>query len=82
MAVSPGRHQGSTRSARQAAALSETLAPERVVEVVLEQALPTVGAVAAGLALVTDTGEELELVASKGYTAERIEPWKRMPLDT
>lgn len=69
------------RLRRVAAALSESLAPERVVEVVLEQALPTVGAVAAGFALVTDTGEELELVASKGYTAERIEPWKRMPLD-
>lgn len=72
------RHE---RLRRVAAALSESLAPERVVEVVLEQALPTVGAAAAGFALVTDTGEELELVASKGYTAKRIEPWKRMPLD-
>ena len=69
------------RLRRVAAALSESLAPERVVEVVLEQALPIVGADAAGFALVTDARDALELIASRGYAAQGIEPWKRMSLD-
>lgn len=73
--------QRAERLRRASRALSESLAPERVVEVVLEQALPTVGADAVGFALVTETGEDLELVASKGYTAEGVEPWKRMSLE-
>jgi PAS domain S-box-containing protein len=63
------------------AALSESLAPEQVIEVVLQQALPTAGADAVAIAFVSEQGDELELIASSGYTEERLDPWRTMRLD-
>jgi hypothetical protein len=78
------RRRADERAARLrtvAAAFSESLAPERVVEVVLEQALPTVGADAATVALPSEDGDALELVASAGHDPEQLGPWRRMSLD-
>ena len=75
------REEYADRLRQVATALSEALAPERVVEVVLEQALPTVRADAAAVALLSADGTELELPASTGYTAARLDPWRRMAVD-
>jgi PAS domain S-box-containing protein len=61
-------------------ALSTQLALESIVEVVLEQALPIVGADAATFGVVSEEGDALELVGSSGHDAEALDPWKRMSL--
>ena len=63
------------------AALSESLTPGQVAEVVVEQGLGALGARAGSLALLTEDGRELELVRAVGYPVERIEPWRRFSVD-
>jgi len=64
------------------AALSETLTPQQVAEVILTQMIGTVGAVAGFIGLLADNDSILELIAFTGYPPEVMQPWRRIPLDT
>ena len=75
------REEYAARLRQVTTALSGSLASEQVVEVVMQQAVPTVRADASAVALVTEDGTELELVASTGYTTEALDPWHRMAID-
>jgi PAS domain S-box-containing protein len=60
--------------------LAGALRPERTVEVLLENALPALGADAGAVGLVDADSEQLELVGSVGYS-DSVAQFERMPLD-
>lgn len=65
---------------RLVSALSEALTYPQVARAVIEHAVPLLGAVAGVVAVVTDDGEQLEVLASTGYDSERVAAWQRFPL--
>lgn len=63
------------------AALSESLTPEQVADVVAEQSKAALGAKTAMVALVTPDKTELEIVKSLECQTDLIENWRRFPID-
>jgi PAS domain S-box-containing protein len=61
-------------------ALSEALTPFEVAEVVVTQGVAALGATAANLAYLSEDGTELILEATRGYSEELVEPWRRIPV--
>ena len=63
-------------------ALSEALTPGQVAGAVMEHAVGAVEADAGMMVLVTEDGDELELVEQRGYPPESADEWSRFPLST
>lgn len=64
------------------AALSESLTPEQVAEVIVEQSMATLEATAALVVLVSNNRTELEIVKSVGYQTDLVEAWRRFSINT
>ncbi|WP_088889281.1 ATP-binding protein [Leptolyngbya ohadii] len=64
------------------AALSESLTPEQVAEVIVEQSMATLEATAALVVLVSKDRTELEIVKSVGYAEDLVKSWRRFSIDT
>ncbi|HTL88275.1 MAG TPA: GAF domain-containing protein, partial [Leptolyngbya sp.] len=64
------------------AALSESLTPAQVAEVIVEQSMATLEATAALVVLVSNNRTELEIVKSVGYQADLVESWRRFSINT
>ena len=64
-----------------AEALAEAVTPEEVLDAVITEGVRAAEARAGLIALVTDDGESLEVLAYRGYRTDRIEPWERFPID-
>ncbi len=73
------RHAANRTARLQAltAALSEALTPAQVASAVLTHGLAAIGAHAGSVALLTDRGDELELLDAAGFPPETIEKWRR-----
>uniref|UniRef100_A0A8J7A496 histidine kinase n=1 Tax=Desmonostoc muscorum LEGE 12446 TaxID=1828758 RepID=A0A8J7A496_DESMC len=77
--------QAASRTARlQAitAALSESLTPAQVAEVIVEQGMAALGASSALVALLTNNGTELEILRAVGYQQEAVDLWRRFSINT
>ncbi|MBD1879142.1 AAA family ATPase [Coleofasciculus sp. FACHB-T130] len=64
------------------AALSESLTPTQVSEVIVEQGMAALGANYALVALLNESGTELEIVRAVGYEVNQIDGWQRFSIDT
>lgn len=63
------------------AALSESLTPEQVAEVIVEQSMAALEAIAALVVLVSNDRTELEIVNSVGYQADLVASWRRFSIN-
>lgn len=61
------------------AALNTTLTRAAVAALIVDQALPALGADAASLAVLSDDGATFEMLASHGVGSDRVERWNRFP---
>ncbi|MEH2423554.1 MAG: PAS domain S-box protein [Nostoc sp.] len=76
--------QAASRTARlQAltAALSESLTPTQVAEVIVEQGMAALAASSALVALLTKSGTELEIVRAVNYQEETLNSWRRFSIN-
>jgi PAS domain S-box-containing protein len=64
------------------AALSAAVDPAEVATAIIEQALPSLGAIAGNVYLLGEEGRELVSVAARGYEAAVLEGSRRLPLDS
>ncbi|BAY26090.1 multi-sensor hybrid multi-kinase [Calothrix sp. NIES-2100] len=62
------------------AALSESLTPAQVAEVIVEQSISVLNATAALVAIVCDNRTELEIIHSVGFQADIVNSWRRMAI--
>ena len=60
--------------------LSKEVAPERAMDVLLEQTVAGLGAAAGSVGMLRPESEEIELVGSIGYSESGLEGWQRFPL--
>ncbi|MBW4560668.1 MAG: PAS domain S-box protein [Mojavia pulchra JT2-VF2] len=75
--------QTADRSARLqlvTAALSESLTPTQVAEVIVEQSLAVLNAAAALVAVVCENGSEFEIIHSVGFQADIVKIWRRVAI--
>jgi PAS domain S-box-containing protein len=63
------------------AALSESLTPAQVSEVIVEQGMAALGANYALVALLNERGTELEIVRAVGYEGNQTDGWQRFSID-
>ncbi|NJM05830.1 GAF domain-containing protein [Candidatus Gracilibacteria bacterium] len=61
------------------AAFSRALTPAQIGEVIVNECLSALEAQAGGLCVLSDDGSCLELLAGRGFNAEDIEHWQRIP---
>ncbi len=64
------------------AALSESLTPAQVSEVIVEQSMAALGASSALVALVNESKTELEIVRAVGYNQDLADAWRNFPIDS
>ncbi|MBD2450981.1 PAS domain S-box protein [Nostoc sp. FACHB-152] len=64
------------------AALSQSLTPVQVVDVIVEQSMAVLEAASAMVVLVSKDRKQLEIVKAVGYEAESLESWRQFPIDT
>ena len=64
-----------------AEALSSAVTPEQVLDAVLTQSVAAAEARAGLIALVTEDGSDLEIIAQRGYSQRRLSDWQRFPVD-
>ncbi|MEA5602154.1 AAA family ATPase [Nostoc sp. UHCC 0252] len=64
------------------AALSESLTPAQVSEVIVEQSMAALGANSALVALVNENKTELEIVQAVGYKQDLVDAWRNFPIDS
>ena len=64
------------------AALSESLTPAQVSEVIVEQSMAALGASYALVALVNESKTELEIVRAVGYSPDLVDAWRNFPIDS
>ncbi|NJR40447.1 MAG: GAF domain-containing protein [Leptolyngbyaceae cyanobacterium CSU_1_4] len=69
------------RLQRVTAALSESLTPTQVADVIVDQGIAALGASFALVALVNEASHELEIVRTFGYELEQLNGWHRFSLD-
>ncbi|MDZ7962089.1 MAG: ATP-binding protein [Aulosira sp. DedQUE10] len=62
------------------AALSESLTPAQVAEVIVEQSIAVLNAAAALVAVVCENGTELEIIHSVGFQTEIVNSWRRVSI--
>jgi PAS domain S-box-containing protein len=62
------------------AALSESLTPAQVAEVIVEQSISVLNATAALVAIVGENRSELEIIHSVGFQADIVNKWRRIPI--
>lgn len=62
-------------------ALSESLTPTEVAEVIVEQSFAVLGAAAALVAVVCENGKELEIIHSIGFQLEVVKSWQRVAIN-
>jgi PAS domain S-box-containing protein len=60
--------------------LSAAATPEQITEILLQRAVPAMGAYAGVIALVSETGEDVTVLGSRGYPAGTTEGFGRIPL--
>ncbi|MEH1832810.1 MAG: PAS domain S-box protein [Nostoc sp.] len=63
------------------AALSESITPAQVAEVIVEHGIAALGASFALVALLTKSGTELEIVRAVGYQEEMVDSWRRFSIN-
>ncbi|MBD2100294.1 GAF domain-containing protein [Leptolyngbya sp. FACHB-261] len=63
------------------AALSESLTPEQVAAVIVDQGMAALGATSALVALLNESGTELEIVRAVGYEDNLIQSWRSFSID-
>lgn len=63
------------------AAFSEALTPDQVYEVIFKQGFESLGAIAAGVVLVSEDKNFIELKRLEGYGEETFLRWKRFPIN-
>ncbi len=63
------------------AALSESLTPEQVAEVIVEQSMATLAATAALVVLTNNDRTELEIAKAVGYQTELVESWRKFSIN-
>ena len=61
--------------------LTQALTPPEVATAVIEQGLKSLGAHAGTVVLIDDTGTELELVGTVGFSSELVDKWQRFSLN-
>jgi hypothetical protein len=71
-----------TRLQAVTAGLSSAATPAQVADVVIHQGVMALDAVAGSVALLSEDGATLEMVAAVGYPAPALEPWRRFSVDT
>jgi PAS domain S-box-containing protein len=64
-----------------AEALSSAVTPEQVLDAVLTESVAAAEARAGLIALVTEDGSNLEIIAQRGYSERRLSDWQRFPVD-
>jgi PAS domain S-box-containing protein len=64
------------------AALSESLTPQQVVEVIVEQSMAVLKATAALVVLVSKDKTQLEIVKSIGYAEDLVDAWRTFSINT
>ncbi|MCC5597939.1 AAA family ATPase [Nostoc favosum] len=64
------------------AALSESLTPAQVSEVIVEQSMAALGASSALVALVNESKTELEIVRAVGYKQDLVNTWRNFAIDS
>ncbi|NEQ20239.1 MAG: GAF domain-containing protein [Microcoleus sp. SIO2G3] len=64
------------------AALSESLTPTQVAEVIVEQSIAVLDAASAMVVIVSESGTELEIVHHVGYQQNITQEWRRFPITT
>jgi PAS domain S-box-containing protein len=64
------------------AALSESLTPAQVSEVIVEQSMAALGATFALVALVNESKTELEIVRAVGYNQDLVSTWRHFAIDS
>ncbi|MEH2162186.1 MAG: AAA family ATPase [Nostoc sp.] len=64
------------------AALSESLTPAQVSEVIVEQSMAALGASSALVALLNENKTELEIVRTVGYNQDLVDAWRHFPIDS
>jgi PAS domain S-box-containing protein len=64
------------------AALSESLTPAQVSEVIVGQSMAALGASSALVALVNESKTELEIVRAVGYKQDLIDAWRNFAIDS
>ena len=62
-------------------ALTRELSVERAASIVLDEAIPALGADAGTIGLLSDDGESVTLVGPRGYTQDALVSWQEFPLD-
>ncbi|HEU4979603.1 MAG TPA: SpoIIE family protein phosphatase [Solirubrobacterales bacterium] len=70
-----------SRLQRLTSALARETTPAAAIEVLLEQAVDALGAVAGAVGLVDESGEEVELAGHLGYSEAGLAGWDRFPLE-
>jgi PAS domain S-box-containing protein len=73
--------QRTARLQRVTAALSESLSPSEVADVIINQVIAASGAVAGSMYVLSADGATLELVRAVGYPESILDQWQRFPLD-
>ena len=64
------------------AALSESITPAQVAEVIVEQGMAALGASSALVALLSKSGTQLEIVRAVGYEQEAVDSWRQFSIHT
>ena len=64
------------------AALSESLTPAQVSEVIVEQNMAALGASSALVALLNENKTELEIVRAVGYNQDLLDTWRHFAIDS
>jgi PAS domain S-box-containing protein len=64
-----------------AEALSSAVTPEQVLDAVLTQSVAAAEARAGLIAMLTEDGRHLEILAQRGYSEQRLQDWHTFPLD-
>ncbi|MEA5623715.1 AAA family ATPase [Nostoc sp. UHCC 0251] len=63
-------------------ALSESLTPAQVSEVIVEQSMAALGASSALVALVNESKAELEILRAVGYNQNLVDTWRNFAIDS
>ncbi len=64
------------------AALSESLTPLQVAEVIVEQSMAVLAATSAMIVLVSKDRKELEIVKAVGFNADLLESWRKFSINS
>ncbi|MBC8145895.1 MAG: GAF domain-containing protein, partial [bacterium] len=64
------------------AAFGEAMTAQQVAEVMIDRGLSISGAVAGLIGVVAESGQEVEIVRSKGYVPDDVRNWLRFSIDT